>query len=315
MKFSNKTQVLFQNRNPEQWIGGDQIQLEKTMREVGEHCDVLFNGQPVFTPALLYTDFDIIHMFNFSMEWTRYQLWVAKKHNKKAVCSMIYHNTEVFSTYAEQQVMIDNLDACIFLSQGEVDRARKNLNIPDEKIHIIPNGIDDFWLSTPKQEWHTKDYVLTVGRLDGTKGQLETAIACSNLGLKYICVGESMDKQYVAECAKNGAIIVPPMTHKELIKVYDNAKLFVLASSTEIFPLTVMEAGARGLNSVVTDKCEWKDIPQVEWCKYQDVFSIQHAIEKGLLKGSNKEFIKKLKKMTWKQVGKQVIEVYKQIYG
>lgn len=315
MKFSNKTKVLFQNRNPDQWIGGDMIQLEKTMSALQGKVDATFSGMPVFVPALLYTDFDIIHLWNFSMEWTKYQLWVAKKHGKKVVCSMIYHDTEAFISYELQQLMADNIDAFIFLTSGEVERARKHLVIPEEKIFIIPNGIDEYWLTTPKQKWHTTEYALTVGRIDGTKGQLETAIACQKLGIKYLCVGERMDDKYALECEKYGAILVPPMTHKELIKVYDNAKVFVLASSTEIFPLTVMEAGARGVNSVVTTACEWKDIPNVEWCNYQDTDSIQEAIAKSIAQKPNKKFINKLKKMTWENVGKQVLEVYKQIYG
>lgn len=306
--------ILMQNRPKSQWIGGDMIQLEKTMEQIKKGgTEIYFNDQPLFTPAILLSDFDIVHMWNFSMEWTRWQLWAAKKHGRKTICSMIYHDTEAYSSYAEQQIIADNMDAMIFLSEGEVARARKHLTIPDEKIHIIPNGIDAYWLKTKRQDWIKKEYVLTVGRLDGTKGQLETAIACKNLGIEYVCVGEVMDTEYAKSCEENGAYLIGSLPHKELIPVYDNARLFVLASAGEIFPLSVMEAGARGLNSVVTDKCEWKDIPNVEWCKWGDADSIEKAIKKAMNKGINFEFQAKLKSMTWEKVAKQVMKVYESI--
>jgi len=308
--------VLMQNRPKGQWIGGDQIQLEKTMIALEQAgVDVSFNDQPLFTPAILLSDFDIVHLWNFSMLWTKYQLWAAKRQGRKIVCSMIYHPTEAFIPFEYQQIMADNLDAMIFLTEGEVERTKRFLDIPDDKIHIIPNGIDSYWLTTPKQKYHLKDYVLTVGRLDGSKGQLQVAMACKKLGLKYICAGERNDESYAKRVEAQGAILLGAVPHKDLIPLYDNAKLHVLASAAEIFPLCVMEAGARGINSVVTNTCEWKDIPNVTWCTYADKDSIEKAITHVLAVKKNKKFKTKLKDMTWDAVGKQVLEVYKQIYG
>lgn len=312
-KQNKKLRVLYQNRPKHHWLGGDMIQLEKTMDAVKDKIDGTFNDQPLFTPALLLQMYDIVHLWNFSMEWTKYQIWAASRHKRKIVVSMIYHDTEAFIPYANQQIMADACDALIFLSKGEVVRARKHLTIPDEKIHIIPNGIDSFWLTKKAKKTKGEGYVLTVGRIDGTKGQYETALACNQLGFKYVCVGEILDEEYARQCRIAGAELVGKKTHEELIPIYDNALMFVLASSTELFPLSVMEAGARGLNSVVTDTCEWKDIPNVEWCKWQDTDSIKDAISRTFTKESNKEFQKKLKTMTWKSVGNQVLQVYKKI--
>lgn len=314
MKFFQSIKVLMQNRPKGQWIGGDQIQLEKTIDAIAHKVHVEFNDQPVFTPALLLQMFDIVHLWNFSMEWTKYQIWAASRHKRKIVISMIYHDTEAYIPYEHQQIMVDTADALIFLSEGEIARARNHLVIPNDKIHIIENGIDEFWLTTKKQDWEKSGYVLTVGRIDGTKGQLETSIACKNLGLEYVCVGEVMDEKYAKSCKKFGAHIVGALPQREILPIYDNARLFVLASTNEIFPLTVMEAGARGLNSVVTDTCEWKEIPQVEWCKWGDSKSIEEAIKKSLEKEENKAFKKKLKGMTWDKVGEQVLKVYQKIY-
>lgn len=313
MQNSQLGKILYQNRK-HSWIGGDMVQLERTMEELKKlGLDVTFNNEPLFRPAILLGDYSIVHTFNFSMPWTKFQVWAAKRQGCKVVCSMIYHDTEVFIPYSDQQIMIDSLDKCIFLTEGEVIRARKHLTIPDEKVVIIPNGLDSWWLTEKCKRYKDKGYVLTVGRLDGSKGQLETAMACSNLGLKYLCVGERIDENYAKLCEAQGAIVMPHCTQKELLKYYDNAAVLVLASSSEIFPLVVMEAGARGLNSVVVDSCEWKDIPQVTWCKHGDGPSIQEAITEALKKPKNKEFQKLLTGMTWDNVGKKVLEVYNEI--
>lgn len=304
--------VLFQNRPRDQWVGGDMMQLDYTrqaLKELGQETD--FNDQPLFSPAMLLGDYDIVHLWNFSMPWTKYQVWAAKRQGCKLVCSMLYHDTEHFTPYGMQQIMVDNLDAMIFLTKGELNRARRHLTIPDEKVHFIPNGIERHWATTHKKPFNEKDYILTVGRLDGTKGQLETAKACKNLGLTYICVGERLVEEYAVSCEQEGAVILPPRPHKDLIPVYDNAKLFVLASHSEIFPLTVMEAGARALNIVLTDTCEWTNIPQVTWCVYKSVKSIQEAIVKALKKKRNSEFKSILKSMSWEKVGESVLDVYK----
>ncbi len=306
--------VLFQNRPKNQWLGGDQVQLEKTMAALGKlGVDCEFNDQPFFSPAVLLSDYDIVHLWNFSMLWTKYQLWCAKRQGRKVVCSMIYHATEVYVSHKEQQVMADQCDAMIFLNPGELERARRNIRIDESKVHFIPNGIDSVWVTKRKQPYSKKGYVLTVGRLDGSKGQYETALACRELGIEYLCAGELNNESYAELCRDAGAVLLGKVDHLDLIPLYDNAAVHVIASFAEIYPLCVMEAGARGLNSVVTDTCEWKDIPQVTWCRYGSAKSIANGITEALKLKKNTEFRKKLKEMTWDSVGRQVLEVYKSI--
>ena len=138
--------VLFTNRPKNVWIGGDYVQMERTAEElikIGVDVEIIESG--LLRPAIRIREFDIVHNFNFSMEWAVYSCWMANIHKKPWVSSMIYAETDQFVPYDKQQIMIDNCSAAVFLNQGEIDRARRRLSLKDEIIHIIPNGIDDFW--------------------------------------------------------------------------------------------------------------------------------------------------------------------------
>lgn len=307
----SKLKVLYQNRPKNTWIGGDYIQLEKTAEAINKlGNEVEINEQPIYLPAKGYAKFDIVHLFNFSMKWTKVQMGVAKMWNKPIVCSMIYHESDMFIPYEVQQIMLDTADACIFLTPSEIKRVKRHLKIDEKKIHIIPNGVDKFWLKKVKR---TKDYVLTVGRIEPHKGQLEVAKACKQLGLKYIIAGEDTDKDYLSKCLEAGAEWVGKKEKEELLKLYAGCSVFVLASRAEVMPLVVMEAGCQAKNIVVAEHCEWKDIPNAEWCRYGSVGSIKKAINRSLAKEDNNELREKLKGMTWDKVAKQIKKVYESV--
>jgi glycosyltransferase involved in cell wall biosynthesis len=292
--------VLFQNRDPEDWIGGDQLQLERTKESLSCITDFSYDINCVINS-------DIVHCFNFTMPWTKYQIWNAIKQNKKIVCSMIYHEMDDYVDYKIQQAMVNELDACIFLTKGELERARRHLTIPDEKIHFIPNGIDPWWFE--KETEPILFDVLTVGRIDENKAQLSVAKACKELGLSYCCIGDGGD--YAVMVSAEGAVIKPAMPQKELRRYYAGCKIFALVSYKELMPLTVMEAGAQGKPIVLTTGCEW-EIPCFR-AEYNNVSSIKSALTKALTEPYNDEFRVSLRDMTWDKVAKQLIGIYESI--
>lgn len=303
------TKILFTNRPKDVWIGGDYIQMERTAEELeklGVGVEIIESG--LLRPALRIREFDIVHNFNFPMVWATYSCWMANLHRKPWVSTMIYTDTDRFVSYEKQQIMIDNCSAAIFANQGEVERAKKRLTIKDDIIHIIPNGIDDFWLRNirPKNN-NYGDYVLTVGRIENFKGQLAVARACKGLGFKYICVGETPDENYAKQVRAEGAIILPPMNKEELIKMYKYAKVMVLASKTEVMSLAVMEAMAQNCPIVLTDGSGWKP-NNVSFCKYNNVSSIKQAIKKEY--GRKVDHREQIKQYRWEEVAKQLKQIY-----
>jgi glycosyltransferase involved in cell wall biosynthesis len=295
--------TLFCNRDPKSWIGGDMVQLEKTREALGKlGVETRFTSLQIPNPEDI-ADVDIVHCFNFSMPWTKFQIWQASRLKKKIVVSMVYHETDSFVDYQTQQAMVHECHALLFLTEGEVARAKRHLDIPNEKIFTVPNGVDRFWFEAVKPK---ACGVLTVGRIDENKGQLAVAKACRKLGLHYTCIGER--SRYAALCEVEGAEVLGPLKPEEIRPYYAGCNVFVLASLGEIMPLTVMEAGAQGCPIVLTSGCEWQ-VP-AEYVTYNSVGSIANGIERASARGVNAEFRATLEGMTWEKAALEIKRIY-----
>jgi glycosyltransferase involved in cell wall biosynthesis len=301
--------VLFINRPKDAWIGGDYIQMEKTaneLRKLGVEVDIEDNPLP--SPALKMYLYDIIHVWHFSMEWSKYAVWASVSKKLPTVVSMIYHESDQYIPYPNQQIMADQVDGMIFMTEGEKGRVRRHLELDESKTIVIPNGIDKHWFD----KYRKGSYLLTVGRIEPSKGQFAVAKVANKMGLKYRCVGENKDPYYAELVRLEGAEMVGKVEdiHK-LKEIYQHCSVYVLASRAELLPLTVMEAGAQGKQIILSNHCEWK-VP-AEYVEWNNEKEIQKAIEKQLAKGENKELKAMLKDMSWSSVGKQVKEYYEEI--
>jgi glycosyltransferase involved in cell wall biosynthesis len=301
--------TLFINRPKNKWIGGDYVLMEHLAKELvklGVGVDI--SETPAISPAIMMRQYDIVHTFNFTMDWSKMAVWISNLWKKKTVATMIYHENELYTTYKEQQIMITGTDKCIFTNDGELARAKRHLEIPKEKIAIIPNGIDDYWFQDIKSNDKSK-FIFSAGRLDGTKGQLEVARACNILKLKYVCAGEVIDKKYAKRCDMLGAILCGSLTQEEMIKMYASCMAVVVNSKTEIMSMVGMEAMAQGKPIVMSDTNEW--IPEgVFVCKYNDHNSVAKEIKKAM-KLDKVEY--DLSQFKWETMAKKVKEIYEQI--
>ena len=292
------------------WQGGDYFQLNETVKALRKKgVEVEVNDQLIYTPAIQYRNFDVVHAWNFSMAWTPFHLGLAFTYHKPTVCSMIYHDKDEFVSWENQRLMADKLDKAIFLNEGEVQRFKNKLKIDDSKVAIIGNGITKDWF---KPKTHNLGYVLTTGRIEAHKGQLEVAQACKEIGAKYIMVGQAHDKEYLEKCLEAGAIHHDGMPQGDLKKVYADCGCLVLNSKAEVQPLVVMEAGAMAKNIVLAKGCLWK-APNVYWVDCGDVEQLKTAIQLALIAPPNEELRDYLKTQNWEMVADRLIEIYKQV--
>jgi glycosyltransferase involved in cell wall biosynthesis len=152
----------------------------------------------------------------------------------------------------------------------------KRFGITKKPLHIIGNGnvrgIDaDYWTTEEavrnkirRQLDIDNDFVfLFVGRLVGDKGINELIAAFKKLctdyeSVKLLLVGHYEDKldplkPETMQEIKNNQSIITTGSQKDVRPYYAASDAFVFPSYREGFPNTVLEAGALGLPSIVTD--------------------------------------------------------------
>lgn len=309
-----KIKVLMVNRPKSNWIGGDFIKLEKVseaLRKLDVEVDI-YELETLGMEAWFGVDrYDIVHTWNFSMPWSKYAIWLGGKKKRKLVASMIYHDTEAFIPYDLQQIMLDHLDAAIYETETEIERVERHL-IP-KNSYILPNGLDSWWFEPTKEKVPLSEFVLTVGRIEPNKGQLEVAQACKELGMTYVCIGEASVPEYAQKCAAEGAIIYPGLSQEKLKAWYKACSVYVQASSTETWGMAVDEAGSQGAKLVVSTGFERKNIPGAVYCEHGKRQSITEAIQQAVSRKRDKRFQKQLQERSWDQYAEELTEIYKEI--
>lgn len=125
------------------------------------------------------------------------------------------------------------------------------------KTYIIPNGVDDFWLSNQFEKTEKNDFktlkLIFAGRIDKNKNIPTTQKAMRILEKEgyqtsLTVVGRIEDKAEYEEIIKDKkTTYIPNQKKEELIKIYREHDVFVMPSFTESFGLVYAEAMSQGL--------------------------------------------------------------------
>lgn len=127
------------------------------------------------------------------------------------------------------------------------------------KTHIVPNGIDDFWLNNSPKDMHrnvTKEeeiHLIYAGRIDKNKNiptiqKAMKILKSMGINSRLTVVGRVEDpKEFQRICADSRTTYIQALPKEELIDVYRRADIFVMPSYTESFGLVYAEAMSQGL--------------------------------------------------------------------
>jgi len=308
--------ILFQNRSPSSWIGGDSIKLQSLMDSLKLlDVDVEFSHN-IHEPKA--KNADIVHVFNLSMDWTKHQIKNAIMYNKPLVISSIFHPSEGCYSFQEQKGFVEYAGAIIVMSQAEQDLMAKTLKLNDEtlkKFHIIPNGIDKPFFDVAGEKG--RHYVMAAGRFEHLKNFKAVAKACKALGYPLLIVGSASNEQYIEETKKENPqmVYIEDVPRHQMPKLYSHAKVFCVLSDSEAYSYTILEAGASGCNVLYTMKAlGGKDLPYIY---LTDIENDQHIIDKmqeAWQRGNDNQFSDYLQQeFTWDNRSRQVKEIYESI--
>ena len=123
------------------------------------------------------------------------------------------------------------------------------LGVPEERIRVIPNAVDDTFV--PEGPAADGDYVLTVGTLEPRKNLRRVAEAANRLGVELRVVGAR--GWGAVDVGGNGVRWLGWVPDDELARLYRGARCVAYASVYEGFGIPVLEAMACGA-AVVTSR-------------------------------------------------------------
>ena len=199
----------------------------------------------------------------------------------------------------------------------------------ENKIYLIPNGIDDFWFENMGSEKDlsitTKLNLLHVGLVSRNKN-IETTVKAIDIlkekgyDIKFNVVGRMKnEKMYHAIKDIKFLNYIEPKPQSELLDIYRENDIFVMPSRTETFGLVYAEAMSQGL-PVVYSKGQGFDRQFEDGVVGEPVFSnepldIAMKIEKiiGNYNGVSNNCIKNVEKFRWDNIIKQYSTVYSKI--
>ncbi len=135
-----------------------------------------------------------------------------------------------------------------------------------KKCHVIPNGIDDFWIQnavTEKEEncrriEQKKLELLLVGRVERNKNAQTAAKACEILrqrgwDVRLTLVGKAADEKLYEQLIQKPFVRhIPHSTKEQLLPIYQKSDIYVMPSFHESFGLVYAEAMSQGLPIIYT---------------------------------------------------------------
>ena len=304
--------ILYQNRDSRTWIGGDSIKLEKIMEGMKKLGFEVGFSHELVEPSV--KDYDLVHVFNLTMGWTKCQIQNAINNNKPYVISAIYHGGEGCYSYTEQRAFVKGAKSVIVMSEEEKEKMRVELSLDDktmEKFYILMNGIDDVFFEGKHEQG--RHYVMTAGRFEHLKNFKATAKACKRLGYPLLVVGEPSNQNYIDE-VKNEypeLVYIEAIDRSWMPHFYKHAKVYCLLSDWEVLSYSMLEASASGCNIVYTDHAlGGKKLPFIEVADIKNEDDICAKLKTQWEKPNDNMLSDYLSFCTWKNHCKKMREIY-----
>jgi glycosyltransferase involved in cell wall biosynthesis len=230
--------------------------------------------------------------------------------------------------------------AVIAVSERTARELHARLEIPTERVHVIPEAVDTSRFMPSAPPAGSGDYVLFVGSEQPRKN-LPTLIRAvaklvsdpQNAALRLVKVGAPggpeapYRRRFLEEVHAAGLgdrlVLADRVCHEELLSWYSGAQCLVLPSLSEGFGLPVLEAMACGCPTVVPDDSAQADVGGKATARYfpaTDADSLAAAIRR-LLDGSSlrdqlrRRGFARARELNWERTVERTRAVYEFVLG
>jgi glycosyltransferase involved in cell wall biosynthesis len=225
--------------------------------------------------------------------------------------------------------------ACIAISRNEIDHFSA-YGVPVEEVRVIPNGVDpddfqdrDVRAFREKYALGEGPFLLFMGRLNHIKGpdllilafsliqkefeSLQLVLAGPDDGLKPNLMQIVKDMHLMKQVHFIGYV-----GGEDKSRAYHAAELLVIPSRQEAMSIVVLEAGMCGTPVVLTDRCGFDAVAEVDGGKVvpATVEGLRHGIRSTLTNSANtdlyganlKQFVEK--NFVWDVIVRRYVELY-----
>ena len=228
------------------------------------------------------------------------------------------------------------IDRVIPITPWELDILKKFTD--EDKIRVIPNGMDNILFKKIKNNNFRKKYkiteknlVLFFGRLNPTKGPEKLAQTAINITKKrkdiaFVWVGPDEGKaeevKKLIKPYKNMFYLGAIRGKDKIAEMYQSADIYVMPSYREGLPLTLFEAMASSLPIVASPvngiPYEMKEPENGFFVNYGDIEEMETKIiklidDKKLSKKIAQNNFKKAKQYDWDDIEKKYMKEYKKL--
>jgi glycosyltransferase involved in cell wall biosynthesis len=180
------------------------------------------------------------------------------------------------------------------------------LRVPEERVHVVPNGIDPVF--APDGPAAEGDYVLAVGTLEPRKNLPRLAEACERLGLELRIAGASG----WGDVRLPGSVrLLGEVPDEQLAALYRGARSLAYVSLYEGFGLPVLEGLACGCPVVTSGGGAAEEVAEGHAVLVDplDVASIADGISRSAVSAGGVEHARRF---TWEAAAAATVAVYEE---
>jgi len=229
-----------------------------------------------------------------------------------------------------------------------VKKEYEKINISEDKIELIPNGIDYKRIKEFKSIFdirrkhnipHDAKIILSVGRQHPKKNyniipRIIKFLIDNNSNIYWIVIGDGVKSiigDDIERNIKKHIILIDELNTNnqssveiptdELVNYYKQADVFAMTSMLETFGIVLIEAMAAGLPVICFDAPGIVDVMSPECgfiCPYGDIYTFQNKLL-GLLFDDSDDFSRNSlhysKSFSWDRISMMYLDVYSKIVG
>lgn len=182
----------------------------------------------------------------------------------ESVYTMISKISARFVSYPLELKLFKSSDVIMTLSDSIAQELKEEYELIQDQIFIVGNGVNEkFFYPKEQKSENVNKYILYAGRIERQKGIFDLLecgryILSDRPDISFIIAGSGRDfnrlKRKIQRAGlQNKFILLGQVSKEKLVKLYQDAMLFVFPSYHEGLPTVLLEAMSCGLPIVATD--------------------------------------------------------------